>query len=370
VTTLVISDLHLGANAGVDLLRRGDVRRDLIAGLQGVERVVLLGDALELRHGPLRESLAAARGLFEELGAALGPAGRIVLLPGNHDHQLIAPWLDRRRLAVEPPPLALEQRIDPAQSDATAQLAAWSAPATLELAYPGIWLRPDVYATHGHYLDCHLTVPTFERLGVALMARLAGEPPHGGRTPDAYEAQLAPLYMWMSGLAQHATQRTAAGGSELSARVWGRLGGDGRGGAGAVLAAGALVPAAVALANRAGFGPFRADLSGAELRRAGLRALGAVLERLDVGAPWTLFGHTHRAGPLPDDDPDEWKTAAGTRLINAGSWVYQPHFVARTQQASPYWPGNVIVVPDEGPPELRRLLLERSLAELAPRRPG
>ena len=34
-----------------------------------VDRLVLLGDVLELRHGPLREALAAARPFFEDLGA-------------------------------------------------------------------------------------------------------------------------------------------------------------------------------------------------------------------------------------------------------------------------------------------------------------
>ena len=28
----------------------------------------------------------------------------------------------------------------------------------VQLAYPGVWLRDDVYATHGHYLDCHSEV--------------------------------------------------------------------------------------------------------------------------------------------------------------------------------------------------------------------
>ena len=41
-----------------------------------------------------------------------------------------------------------------------AQLADWAAPARVRVAYPGLWVRPDVYATHGHYLDCHLTMPT------------------------------------------------------------------------------------------------------------------------------------------------------------------------------------------------------------------
>ena len=29
---------------------------------------------------------------------------------------------------------------------------------------PGLWPADGVYATHGHYLDRHLTVPSFERL--------------------------------------------------------------------------------------------------------------------------------------------------------------------------------------------------------------
>ena len=60
-------------------------------------------------------------------------------------------------------------------------------------------------------------------------------------------------------------------------------------------------PLAVAALNRAGLGPLRADISAAELRRAGLRAMGEVAARLDLGDAYVIFGHTHRAGPLPGD---------------------------------------------------------------------
>ena len=50
------------------------------------------------------------------------------------------------------------------------------APARVRVAYPGLWVREDVYAMHGHYLDCHLTVPTLERLSVGAMSRLLGAP--------------------------------------------------------------------------------------------------------------------------------------------------------------------------------------------------
>ena len=58
------------------------------------DRLVLLGDVIELRERPLAESLEVARPVFEELGRAL--AGRpVVLVPGNHDHAFAEPWLAR-----------------------------------------------------------------------------------------------------------------------------------------------------------------------------------------------------------------------------------------------------------------------------------
>ena len=138
---------------------------------------------------------------------------------------------------------------------------------------------------------------------------------------------------------------------------------------GAVLArrfvGGVAYPAAIGLINAIGLGPVRADLRGPELRRAGLLALAETLRRLDVHAEHVVFAHTHRAGPLPHDDRSEWRHA-GARIVNSGSWVYEPFYLGPSDPArSPYWPGTVVIVGKDGPPELRRLLLDRTLAELA-----
>ena len=64
MVTAVISDLHLGMRTRADLLRRPGVRRRLMAELEAVDHVVLLGDSIELRDGPLGDALAAAGALL------------------------------------------------------------------------------------------------------------------------------------------------------------------------------------------------------------------------------------------------------------------------------------------------------------------
>ena len=85
--TLVITDLHLGSRRPVDILRRPEPLDALCAYLGDVDRLVLLGDVLELRHGPLREALGAARPVFEALGAALPKGAEVVITAGNHDYR-------------------------------------------------------------------------------------------------------------------------------------------------------------------------------------------------------------------------------------------------------------------------------------------
>src|SRR4051794_7573256 len=174
VRTLVVSDLHLGARTGVDVLRDPAARARLLERLDGTDRLVLLGDALELRHGPLREALTAARPVLEALGAAMR-GGEIVLVPGNHDHRLVAPGLEERGGAGPPPPLGLEEHAGPRATPATAAIAEMLRPAALDVAYPGVWLAQRVYATHGHYVDRHLTVPSFERLAAGALGRVLGD---------------------------------------------------------------------------------------------------------------------------------------------------------------------------------------------------
>jgi len=374
VRTLVVSDLHLGSTRDADLLRRPELREPLLEEVARHERLVILGDCLELREAPHRDAAGIAAPVLADLGRALGPDGELLIVGGNHDHGLVAGWIDGR-LQTEPPGfLELEQRIAPADAGRlAAQLAEQAAPARVSFAYPGVWLRDDVYAIHGHYSDLHTTVPTFERLAAGAMARWVVHLPEREATADAYEAALAPLYAWMHSLVQRSQNGPMTGGAGASARAWVALAGEGRRRRPLRAAAlGAGYAAAVAALNGAGLGPIDRDLSGQALRRGGLRGMREVLRRLGVEAPWVLWGHSHRAGPWPRDDLAEWTTPSGSRLLNSGSWVYQPHFLAGAPNQSPYWPGTAIRVESDPAtaPELIRLLGERGHVELRPLTPA
>jgi predicted phosphodiesterase len=352
VRTVVVSDLHLGARSEGDVLRRRVARDALLERLDGADRLVLLGDTIELRQGPAREAMAVARPVLEELGAALGAGGEVVLVPGNHDHALVAPWLERRGAHVEPPPLGLEEHPGPGAGPATEAIAQWIAPASLTVAYPGIWLRDDVYATHGHYLDRHTTVPTFERLGAGIMGRLVGAVPAEAK-PEDYEAALAPLYAWMHAMAERSGGRRRPP-SSASAEARRDLGGDGHRPLRGRLLAG-ILPLGISGVNRLGLGPVRADFSSEELRRAGVLAMAEAVTRLGIEARHVLYGHTHRAGPFANDDSLEWALPGGGRLTNTGCWVYEAIFLQRGR-SSPYWPGSVVELSGSGQPILSRLL--------------
>jgi hypothetical protein len=353
VRTLVVSDLHLGSASGRDVLRRPGPLAALAQAVRGADRLVVLGDAVELRHGLVRDALAAATPVLAALGEALGPDAELVLVPGNHDHALLAPWLEQRGAPGAPPPLGLEERAGPEATWAVAQLARAAAPARVDVAYPGVWLRPDVYATHGHYLDRCITIPTFERLATGAMNRIVGRLPAAGATPDDFEAGLAPLYAWMHAVAQTKQPGWAAARQSASASTWQALAGSGPRSMRA-RALGLAFPLAVAGLNRVGVGPVRAELSGVALRRAGLAAIGEVVRLLGVEAGHVVFGHTHRAGPLPADDAAEWRAPTGARLHNAGCWIDEPVF-ATGGPDSPYWGGRMLVVEDTGPPRLERV---------------
>jgi hypothetical protein len=348
-----------------DLVRDSGVRRALTGALAGVDRLVLLGDVLELRQGPVREALAAAQPALRDIGASLPAGARVTIVPGNHDHRLLAPWRERRARDREPAPLGLAAAVDWRAGEPLARLAAWLAPRgagiELDVAYPGCWVREDVYATHGHYSDRHATTPMFERLGAGVMARLAGESAAGPDSAEDYEAILGPMYAWLDAIAQTGGPKlggASATGASASASAWRALAGGDRRRSVRRRALAAAFPAVVAALNRAGLGPLSADLSSAALRRARLAALGEVLLRLGVQAPYAIVGHTHRAGPLSTDDPAEWRTIGGTTLTNVGSWVNDPAFVGSDASRSPYRPGFAAKVYSDParPPRLVNLL--------------
>jgi hypothetical protein len=365
--TLVVSDLHLGTRSGTDVLRRPVALQALLGALEGIDRLILLGDVLELRQSTMREAMAAAEPVMRALGERLGPQGQVVIVPGNHDHRLLAPWFEARGRDAPPDPLKLEERPGADASPALTTLAQWLKPATTDVAYPGLWLRDDVYATHGHYLDRHTTLPTFERIGAGIMGRLVGALPEHA-TPDDYEAALAPLYAWMDTMAERAPAESAP--TRGSVGVWSLLTGDGhRPLRGRILVG--MLPIGISTLNRLGLGPVKADLSPREVWSAGVRAMSQAVERMNIEAEHVIFGHTHRSGPLAQDDSLEWTFTGGGRLINSGCWVYEPAFLSRGR-SSPFWPGAAVALEDDdtAPPRVIRLLGDVDPDELrAPERP-
>jgi hypothetical protein len=327
-------------------------RSALLTAVARADRLVLLGDVIELRQGPLGPALAAAREMLANLSAALPPGAPIVLLAGNHDHALVAPWLTRRDPAT---PLGAAATVEVVAGDPLADVVdALGGAGRTTVAYPGAWVREDVWATHGHYSDRHTTVPMFERLGAGVMARIVREAPGGPTRVEDYEAALAPMYAWIDALAQ-----TGRGRDGASAGAWSALAGSGgvrRRLRGRVLAAG--FPLLVAALNRARIGPLSADLSGPGLRGGALGAIGEVQRRLAPAAAHVVFGHTHRAGPRPTDDAAEWRTPTGAALVNTGCWVREPAFTGPDPSHSPYRTGFAVWVHDTPgtAPELVNLL--------------
>ena len=364
--TLVVSDLHIGSQKGVDLVRRPELRAPLLELLRDVDRLVILGDGVELRDRPKRDVAELAGPVVADIGEALGPDGELVLTAGNHDHGLVAGWIDARLETEASGFLGLEEAIEPSDAGPLARaLAAHARPARTRIAYPGVWLRDDVYAIHGHYLDVHTTVPTFERLAAGAMARFVVRLPEHGAAPDDYEAVLAPLYAWMNALTQRSDRAVLSAGAGASARAWVALAGGARHRRPLRTAAlGTGYVTAVAALNRIGLGPIDRNLSGSALRLGSLRGMREVIERLGIGARHVIFGHSHRSGPWESDDPAEWATPSGA-MLNTGSWVYQRHFLSEQPNASPYWPGSAVLVEDGAPPRLIRLLGDRGHAELA-----
>ncbi len=351
--TAVVSDLHLGALGGADVAREGAERDALVDAVKDADRLVLLGDVVELRERPLAESLEVARPAFEELGRAL--AGRpVVLVPGNHDHAFAEPWLAGLRLDGQELATESEWRVGP-DDGAAGRIAGWMPDVELSIAYPGLYLREDVYATHGHYLDLHLTIPRLESIAASAMARVTRRG-KAARSPSDYEAIMGPLYAFYAGLAQGASPASLSRGGSVSRDVWRRVSANGRPTIGRFLLGRVTIPGAVVALNGLGLGPFRATLTGEELRRAGLLAMARVAEVLAPGAEHVIFGHTHRPGPLPGDEQAEWTTLSGTRLWNAGSWLYESAFVT-TPGEGPYWPGTVLTLEDLGSPRLENVLL-------------
>jgi UDP-2,3-diacylglucosamine pyrophosphatase LpxH len=338
VRTLVISDLHLGNRGGHDVLRTAHVRERLLDATEGVERVVLLGDTIELMSRRPERAMAAAEPVMRALGHRLGPEREVILVPGNHDALLTRRWA-----LAQGPRLTPSGDVDPAASPALERLLSWLRPARTRVSYPGVWLGDGIWATHGHYLDKHLIPESavgIRRLGVRRNRSAGGQPIDYERRRQRRPHQRDPL-------PERLARRPVS--TVLDAV--------------ASLLRGAILPQALEFLMNSGLARVTATLLDAQMRHAGVPAMARVVERLGIEADFVLFGHVHRRGPI---DGERWPADNGTRYINTGSWLYEPLLVDRATPPHGYWPGGAVLLEDGREPRSLGLLDDVGAAELRP----
>jgi hypothetical protein len=352
--TAIVSDLHLGSNACKDLLRDAEIRQVFLNEIGSADRLVLLGDVLELFELSQSTVLRLAQPFFEELGNAM--AGRdIVLVPGNHDYLLAEPLLAHH--AAQGQPLGLEQHVPP-RGNITPRIASLLGTAKLDIAYPGVWLRDDVYVTHGHYMDCHRTLVRMECILPAMIMRAAGSVPPCAEPAD-YERVLRPIYQFGFSLAQLGLGRWA---TRWLASAWRAMAGrEGKvaqnSAVSSIASAGTWALNGVLRAN------FCADFSGSAIYRSSFDGGATLVERLQIEAAHTIMGHSHWGGPRTDEQ--NWVLWNGGCLHNSASWVFDPAFQSADAPPLPNWPGTVIWLEEQGPPKHKHLLRDYPLKELA-----
>lgn len=341
--TLVVSDFHLGARLRRDVLRDGPVLDALLDALTGVDRLVLLGDVVELLEGRPDEAMGVAEPMLRAVGQGLDRGAEVVVVPGNHDGDLIAPWL--RANGVSP---GLDAPIPPDATPVLARLTELLRPADVRVRYPGVWLSDRVWATHGHYLDRHLLPEAAFGIARGVLGRL----PHDGARPLDYERAGGPSLTRVEALLTRRLPRPLAGLVDDLAELL----------RAATMPRVPRVPRGP-LAQR--LSPLTARLLGAQMRRASIPALARVVHRLGVDADWVVFGHVHRSGPIDGDDPASWLGPGGRpRIVNTGSWVYEPLLVHHATPPHPYWPGGAVVLEDGGEPRAIGLLDHLAAADL------
>jgi UDP-2,3-diacylglucosamine pyrophosphatase LpxH len=334
VRTLVLSDLHLGNRSRRDVLQMPAIRERLLAAVADAraERVVLLGDIVELMHRQPRRSMVAAEPVLRALGQSLGSDREVVVVPGNHDAPLLRGWALAQGTRLE-----ASHAVPATASPALERLLSWLAPARTRVSYPGVWLADRIWATHGHYLDHHLTPDS----AFGLLRR----PGHGARaiTPMEYERLRRRGGRSRESLPARLTSRPAATVIQTtleSLRVLPRVMLD------------------------AGMAPVTAKLLDVQMRRCATPAMARVAAHLGVDADWVLFGHVHRRGPIGDEAWPAENGPARPRMVNTGAWLYEPLLVDRATAPHPYWPGGAVLLEDGQPPRSVGLLDDVGADEL------
>jgi hypothetical protein len=332
VSTLVLSDLHLGSRLRHDVLTQPEPLRRLLEALEGVERLVLLGDVVELLEKRADRAMDVAEPILRRIGRTLGVDRDVIFVPGNHDRSLVSDWIRRVGAGLTP-----DSRVPLDSTPQLARVASWLAPARLQVHYPGVWLGPRVWATHGHYLDRHL----LPEAAFGVTRGLLGRVPRPGAVPIDYEFAGGPSLTRLEALVIKALPRPLAALAEDVAE----------------LMRASTMPLGPRRLLRPGMARLTASVLGTQMRLASLPALSHVVGRLGIDAEWVLFGHVHRLGPLPGDLEMRWRGPQGRpRLLNTGSWVYEPLLVHNATAPHPYWPGGAVILEDDRAPRAVGLL--------------
>jgi hypothetical protein len=395
MTTAILSDLHLGAWQLNDLLRYQVFIERATRALEGADEIVLLGDVLELRFQRLDEALRVATPFFAALGETLrrGARGRrraprVVFVPGNHDHHFALQLIEREQ----------EAAIERDDSAAYRFSGRVTVPPTLfllhelrqmlgpeidvDFAYSYLCLdgpAGPILATHGHYLDLHLSSPGERLLALVQQALTAYrlETLHPGF--ELYEAVLRPQFELLYWIGQ------SPAGAQLQSDLWRRLRGDDRrlpkgllGRFGRIATRRAL-RAAEALAGAAArqltervlkgdvtaISPARGtavEESNAALMASLVALQGDLfaLEGWDRPPAYVVYGHTHRPGPLPElAEAGRWRAEWGgheIHVFNSGSWLYDVERALTDTYYRTRWPGTFVLIPDGEEPRVVSLL--------------
>jgi UDP-2,3-diacylglucosamine pyrophosphatase LpxH len=320
--TLVVSDFHLGARLRRDVLLRDAALEPLLDALATVDRLVLLGDVVELLEGRPAQAMEVAEPVLRAIGGRLDRGAEVILVPGNHDGDLVGPWLQANGMSA-----ALDAPIPHDATPVLAQVVAALGPAEVRVRYPGVWLAEGVWATHGHYLDRHLLPEVAFGVARGLLGRL----PRDGARPVDYERAGGPSLTRVEALLTRWLPRPLADLVDDLAEL---------------LRAATMPRAQQRLLSRR-MSRLTATLLGTQMRRASIPALARVVNRLGVDADWVVFGHVHRCGPLPGDQAASWTGPGGSpRIVNTGSWVYEPLLVHHATPPHPYWPGGAVLLED------------------------
>jgi len=298
--------MHLGQVGGISVLELAQPLERLLDSVRRYDRLVLLGDVIEMAEAHHTHSFPIAEPVLRAIGGAMRPGSQIVLVPGNHDHALIRAWAQAQGQALE-----REAVVPHDASPLLAQVVDWLGAERVQVRYPGVWLSDEIWATHGHYLNYYLRPIS----SVGLL--------HPRRRQRAADPRLPAGYERTAGSPAKPHMRDGLPPQRWHDRV---------------------IPPVLA--------PLLTRVLARQVRNHSLPALAHAAYALGVQAPWIIFGHVHRLGPMPGDAAPPWAgLTQGQQLVNTGSWRFEPVIDHHIHPPHPYWPGGAVTIEEDGIPK-------------------